>query len=876
MTPRSPIHVGSVECAGFLLDVELLGEARVRERIIERWRPGTRVHRSALGVVVRSPQASRTMTTSAIGLPLASRSSGSKTLLCSAPLADEELGALDAEDGDVVVVRGGAIRVLHDRDMKPIDVAAWLALPAIRVAAVEPLGQPAEAVALALAPVADSRALFEPVIGETPPDIRAMREAIARQEGKPGHPPAWFSRFVTVARGVLREVRRVATRRKLVVTPATPGVSWLDRISAAIRSAFARALLRSKLGEVFARKQAEYVGETLEMLERGDYEEALRRAIPLGSATERPAPPTLGLPSRRHDLAISPTTTRASSSVVIDAHEILRRAYRAAFERLVKQRRIDEAAFVLAELLHADEEAVSFLETHGRLVLAAQIAEARGMSPDLVVRQWFVAGDRHRAITLAKVHGAFHGAVARLEHSGRAEEANALRLLWADALADKGEYAGAVTIAWPLAEAQPTIRRWIHLGMAQGGETGATMVARHLLLERDVTSELRAAVLEVLEDASDEGPYRRAAFARALAAAKQPSDGVRTFARAAMRALFADAPRDGLEAELAGLRKLADDGALRADEPRVPRPVRRAFELTKPRVAPPARMGLSQVHDAAVGTRGRIILALGELGVRVIDKDQRVVAAFTEPAHALAVSDSLDRVIGLGARGGVARLARIDVTRRLSERWCDVRVRMVDKTFDGWMLFAIDHDDELVVLDATDAGISVVRRVPDIGQVVAFARAPSSCAIVVFHPAQNHAEILRFELPSWTLRQRKPVEPERLAGISVLPNGRCACIVEYGIEYDSGGGPVQVKLAGVEHVLAGDAFIAIVRRVEEGMLVSVMAWGGGVVNDALLLGGATRVGLRRGPDDSFVVFDDMGRVFVIDAVTGRSRGEWLS
>ena len=54
-----------------------------------------------------------------------------------------------------------------------------------------------------------------------------------------------------------------------------------------------------------------------------------------------------------------------------DLHGELRRLYREAFHRLESQDRVEEAAFLLAEGLHAHEEAVSFLERHGRLRLAA-------------------------------------------------------------------------------------------------------------------------------------------------------------------------------------------------------------------------------------------------------------------------------------------------------------------------------------------------------------------------------------------------------------------------------------------------------------------------------------------------------------------------
>src|SRR6185295_8622864 len=126
-----------------------------------------------------------------------------------------------------------------------------------------------------------------------------------------------------------------------------------------------------------------------------DIDGALRHAIPL-AAEAGPRRPLLRAFSPRPDLHIRPERSRPWSVAEIspDLHGELRRLYRDAFHRLEAQSRVEEAAFLLAEVLHADEEAVAFLERHGRLRLAAELAEARDLPSGLVVRQWFLAGDR--------------------------------------------------------------------------------------------------------------------------------------------------------------------------------------------------------------------------------------------------------------------------------------------------------------------------------------------------------------------------------------------------------------------------------------------------------------------------------------------------
>ena len=93
----------------------------------------------------------------------------------------------------------------------------------------------------------------------------------------------------------------------------------------------------------------------------------------------------------------------------------LRQLYRQTFERLVAQNRIEEAAFVLAELLKSNLEAVEFLEKHRKFRLAAELAESRNLAKDIIVRQWFLAGEKRRAIQFAVLHNCFEYVVTKLE-----------------------------------------------------------------------------------------------------------------------------------------------------------------------------------------------------------------------------------------------------------------------------------------------------------------------------------------------------------------------------------------------------------------------------------------------------------------------------
>src|SRR5262249_40175530 len=153
------------------------------------------------------------------------------------------------------------------------------------------------------------------------------------------------------------------------------------------------------------------------------------------------------VPQPRKSLTITAdrSASRTGIGIVPDIFEDLRRMYGRAFEKLDREGRYEEAAFVLAELLQESEEAVLYLEGHGLYTLAAQLAESRELAPSMIVREWFLAGRIDRAIQIARRSGAFQDAVLWLERS-HAKEAERLRLLWADALADAGNYMAAVEV----------------------------------------------------------------------------------------------------------------------------------------------------------------------------------------------------------------------------------------------------------------------------------------------------------------------------------------------------------------------------------------------------------------------------------------------
>ncbi|HSF39740.1 MAG TPA: bpX6 domain-containing protein, partial [Thermoanaerobaculia bacterium] len=590
--PRLSVHRGVVAASGFLVESGLAGDflldqREARRRILALWTPGTRVYRLPEGWLVLLPRPVAVDCGLAPGLPLVESKTSDGRVLLALPLSAAELASVAAGDGAVVRLRGGRLAVDRPSPAQSEDPASWLGVEGFGVVETAPLGElPAEPqVQEDTAPGFDPRAHL-PGVPPADPRLRDVLAALGKTKpagtaagrrrprtSRGGAVAHWLHGVGSTLWGLLRKQAPAGPGEPREPVPdglAAPSVA--GRIADALHRVASRMVLASRLSRLVGRRHAAYIQRMMEMFERGDVQEALRLAIPLGGPTGdalRGLP--LRRPPRRRDLRIRPQETRTWAVVGLapDLFTELQRLYRETFRRLESQERIEEAAFLLAEVLHANEEAVAFLERHGRLRLAAEMAEARGLPPGLVVRQWFLAGDRKRALRIARRTGAFADAVTRLERGRQPGEARELRLLWAEALAQGGDFAAAVEVVWPLSDARDLALAWMDRAIGQGGPSAGRMLARKLAAVPEQFEKIRDQVIEMLESWRAEGAAARLAFADTLRQGPRTPEAM-TLARAAVRAIARDSGRLGARMPPAEFRQLvhfAGDGSLRADAP---------------------------------------------------------------------------------------------------------------------------------------------------------------------------------------------------------------------------------------------------------------------------------------------------------------------
>lgn len=943
--PHLLTHRGVVEASALLFDIRLLTPETAQGRVLALWTPGAVVYRLEEGLLLRLPAPFRVVCAAAPGLPLV-LCAGS--LLTAAPITEAERKRLPLQEG-LLLVRNGEAVVTPLPESAREEPSGWLDLSGWHLLAVVSLGTPPPPPAVvAETPPFDARTRLHGVPPADPQSaavaqklqaaLRAQREGrTSPADSRPGRPPA-PSPVANLLRPLLERLAHLgeaapgpgtggknaaghgnpASQPGLSVRPQSdrerlnPFQSWLKHTAA-------RALLMTGLARQIGQKQADYMGRMMEMFEKGELDAALRHAIPLGGEAEtRLLPPSLSVPNARSNLQITSDRPKSSLDGGADLFTDLRSLYRRAFEQLERQGRIEEAAFVLAELLHASAEAVAFLERHGRLQLAAEIAEARQLAPGLIVRQWLLAGNRDRAIVIARRHHAFAAAVELLQRK-EPEQARELRRLWAQANADSGDYVSAVDLLWQDPETRAETLPWIAQALAFGGVPAARMLTQQLELTPD-DPELRTRILALLADEDPEQALERREFAQALCSI-EVTPRAAGFARAALRALVRDALLTPHLADRDLYRRLQSygaDAALRADLPPLPsdgtiKPLNQR-ELPLMLEWQAHDVGAISLTDAAFLPNGRCLAALGEAGVRLLTRDGRTATHFDQPAHRLVVADSGQRAIAIAPRGGALRLARIDITNLRSAHWCETTLQTFAPDYDGSLWFVATATD-LLAIDAFAEPFQALWRTPDLtGIPVQIARSVLDCSLLLRQPQLMEGSgglpqlaetwwMWHFVLPSLTMRDRlEPPPPDlRLAFTrGVAPGGATAELqvrkfdqaVAERLNLLSAEDLLKTGIAVADDLLQlgihaknhfadsfhaqqaqpmqpilTEAWIAVPFRFAQGVCVRLYDRSQGRHRAALTLYGAALLTVRLNATH-LTLADDRGRLLVLDLITG--------
>lgn len=770
---RLPLWRGVQPVAALWFDAARFDEAARAARMLGAWRSGAQALRFPDGDLLRFPQATLADCATLPGLALCAlrndsgrhdsgrQDAGAQGPLGSAPLAADELQRV--RGFDLVLVRGARPCGLRLADGVPLDLSIRVeigdftlhdtfdcsatlappALPVLRGKGVrEVLGDrippPSEEREQFLKQiVADARTRQRTPTASadgrrTGEDLfdRVLRWLGGSAHGMPGTGASGHG----AAAGHGLQARRA---------PTPPS---------ALRDALTRLAIATRASRLIGWRQGAYLRRMMKRFEDGDLGEALRHALPI-DATGDSLGQAFGTPGRRGDLRLG-TDTGPSVNVHLDdmVREHLREMYRRSFERLDREGRIDEAVFVLGELLNARQECLDYLERHGRHAQAAELALAWDMPAATTVRLLLLAGDWTRAVQIARRDGAFASAVSAMEQS-HPEQARKLRLLWGESLADRGEWLAAMDAVWPLPEARALAIEWLRIAEDAGDTLSARALVRRAerlpdTLERH-GDRIRALARPGDDPADAEAAAEvRSALAEALLTAPKRTPAIAAIANALLPAIAGDraAGRNLLgKSRLNKLLSLGGDPYLKADLPAwslSPASQRTSlWERRSSRAFATPAAGLIAIHDVAPLPERRYLVALGEAGVAVVDAHGRVQQRYATPAEKLVIADNGLVALAVARRETLSRVSRLDLVRRTVADLGSLRADAHASRFDGaaWSVVA---DNRILVIDTAKSLREVIWHVGDLPGPLVAAR----------HDAQYEIYLMRTPLgfEHWT------------------------------------------------------------------------------------------------------------------------------
>ncbi|MFG1840454.1 bpX6 domain-containing protein [Micromonospora sp. NPDC049175] len=785
---------GQLPARALLIDVPLLGEVEARRRVVETWRPGSALFDLPTGAwLLEFDQA----------VPVRAELAPGLVLVDSAGVLHPHGTPVEgAQDGDVLLPHAGTTTVANRANLPRVDRSSWIDLTALRIEPLAALDRPVVAAATPAPwqpppPAPDLRAVAG--VASRPRRTRRLLSASTRSRRWRRLPDTLVAKIVAIGAAVLAYglAALVAAAHPMLVVGAGAGLLWgISRLIARgtgtsadlgapptgrgtssggrWNALLARLVLASRAALLARNAQHRYLRRLDAAFARRDWDSALREAIAVGGSGGRP---TLRLPRPRTGELVPHPHLPGGAGVPIDVgiQHHLRTLYLQAATELDGAGRVEESAFVLADLLDLPAEAVALLERHRRYRLAATLAEGRELDPDLAVRLWWRAGDRDRALRVARARGAFAAAVERLAGVDVAA-ARQLRAEWVGARQAADDHLGAVEAAWPDDALRPLVVTNIQAGMALSGHTAGYLFA-HLVTWRPTATSVGTA-LALLDSRDRELTPAQRGFAAALGELRCTDRAAdRRLCTGALRLLVRDAAGDpggdaGERRRVAGRLRDRADRLAAADLP--PLPASRVPGSDTPvDITAAGDAGQLPIHDAVLLAGRAILTAHGEFGVRLIGLDGRTRARWDVPAHQLVVADHGANVLLVARHGTSGEVRALDLSTRRLRPPVAITAHHVLPSYDGALLTVVD-DDGIAFVDLTADVPRVTWRELDPGiAVLDIARSPTSLAALVRITRQpgsdaDHTEVWRWDLPALMLRLRRPVDLDGLASVALL------------------------------------------------------------------------------------------------------------
>ncbi|MDF7670689.1 bpX6 domain-containing protein [Orbaceae bacterium ESL0721] len=420
------------------------------------------------------------------------------------------------------------------------------------------------------------------------------------------------------------------------------------------RSYLAKLVLLTGLNRLITLKQGNYLNALMKMLEDGNLDDALKHAIPIngrGEATQQ----AFGTPKPREKLSYSEKVYGENSAIYVDTEiqQQLHQLYRRSFATLDRDNRVEEAAFVLIELLNSVEEGIDYLESKDRLLQALDIAITKDADPNLIVKLCCLTNQWEKAILIAKQHNSFVNAIMLLQQKNQAA-ADKLRVIWAHTLAEKGEWLQAIDAIWPIKSGRQLAQKWFEYAEKMAPFNGNILVKK-LILQPDAITDYQKEIEQLQSD--PDRFEQRLAIAQAILAHQHEIKKLHPLLSSLINVIIFDMANHESALTRGDLMRLIDltqDRTLKADLPSQQLTVRKQQKLSESTTLKSiicSEIGDRKIYAAMPMQSGNYLLALGEAGIIIVNKRGQQLKHFMITAHELVVSYNFNQILAIGRKG---------------------------------------------------------------------------------------------------------------------------------------------------------------------------------------------------------------------------------
>lgn len=631
-------------------------------------------------------------------------------------------------------------------------------------------------------------------------------------------------------------------------------------------------LLKSQFGKG---ENQQYFRKMVSLFEQNRLADALRYAIPLeGSVSMQRIQEFFGslVPRGRLDFtALGGTGFLGTSANAID---FLRGLYERALERLLAEDRIDEAAFVCGELLGRYGQAVDLLEKAGRFQQAARLASLKGLDLSIQARLWFLAGQLNLSMELAR-RGWCQAPILEMLKKHHPHLAGPFQAAWARDLAAAGRLTEALQIGLEVRHHVQEWESWLTCCFALEQselafpETDSVELFAQLLKDEELRhrfSLMQAARGWLLADDLATYPGRRQLLQAMARAQLRPASDLRQLARALSRKALRQAQGPFPLADGTVLQQLirwTDDPWLTADMPSASKPPPR-LDIWRDRV-----MGRGQLPlwDAIRLADGRLLVAAGVAGMRLISRQGREIQNLPWVCHGWVPCERGQVVIGLGQCDEVFQLTRYGFESGRCQPWCAVGLDAFSPRHDGF-LWPVIQQRQLFLIDVRASGWSAPQKLP-FQDCLAVESRQAQLRLTRREQGQLWESVYHYPELRYKLRQQ--VDP-RLERVGLGEVG----LVKFPLELSEGvcrgyrlGSRLRSLPPGQDLRLEVQGSRSVVRyRLSRGMLVQVAGLTAESEVFEVELPGAVEVSARI-CQDVLVLADSCGRLLCLDLQAGR-------